>query len=150
MIINNKKKVRTLKRLFFLVSVLIALIALVLFLLDFTIYGISMVGVFALWFLYFQVSDYQYFEFSNENNKILLRYYKAVKFGKAEFNSIEFPQKILQNAFFENSVFGKMSDLTLVVKTKRGIAEYPSVSLTAVSKKDRKKVQATLHQILGV
>ena len=88
MIINNKKKVTSLKRLFFLVSVIIALITLVLFLLDFTIYGIAMVGVFTLWFLYFQVSDYQYIEFSNENNKILLRYYKAVKFGKVEFNSI--------------------------------------------------------------
>ena len=132
MIINNKKKIAALKRLFYLVSVIIALIALVLFLIDFTIYGILMVGVFALWFLYFQISDYQYIEFSDENNKILLRYYKAVKFGKAEFNSIEFPQKMLQNAIFENSIFGKMSDLSLNVKTKRGIAEYPSVSLTAV------------------
>ncbi|MBT3385976.1 MAG: hypothetical protein HN778_19470 [Prolixibacteraceae bacterium] len=150
MIINNKKKIAALKRLFYLVSVIIALIALVLFLIDFTIYGILMVGVFALWFLYFQISDYQYIEFSDENNKILLRYYKAVKFGKAEFNSIEFPQKMLQNAIFENSIFGKMSDLSLNVKTKRGIAEYPSVSLTAVSKEDRKRVQIILHEILGV
>lgn len=148
--INNKNKITALKRLFFLTSVLIALIALVLFLLDLTIYGISMVGVFALWFLYFQVTDYNYIEFSNENNKILLRFYKAVKFGKAEFNSIEFPQKMLQNASFENSVFGKRSDLALAVKTKRGIAEYPSVSLTAVSKEDRKKIQTVLNQILGV
>ena len=150
MIINNKKKVTSLKRLFFLVSVIIALITLVLFLLDFTIYGIAMVGVFTLWFLYFQVSDYQYIEFSNENNKILLRYYKAVKFGKVEFSSIEFPQKMLQKVIFENSIFGKMSDLTLNVKTKRGIAEYPSVSFTAVSIKDRKKIKAILYQILAV
>ena len=109
-----------------------------------------MVGVFTLWFLYFQVSDYQYIEFSNENNKILLRYYKAVKFGKVEFSSIEFPQKMLQKAIFENSIFGKMSDLTLNVKTKRGVAEYPSVSLTAVSMEDRKKIKAILYQILAV
>jgi hypothetical protein len=42
-----------------------------------------------------------------------------------------------------------MSDLVLVVKTKRGIAEYPSVSFTAVPKKDRRKVQDELLTILG-
>jgi hypothetical protein len=149
MIISNKKKVTFLKRLFFLVSVLIALAALVLFLLDFTLYGIGAVGVFALWFLYFQVADYQFIEFRHEGNRIILRYFKAVRFGSTEYNSIEFPQQILYRAYFENSIFGKMSDLVLVVKTKRGIAEYPSVSFTAVPKKDRRKVQDELLTILG-
>jgi hypothetical protein len=64
--------------------------------------------------------------------KIVLRYYKAVSLGNPRFNEIEFPQTMLKKAFFENSVFGKLSDFTLVVKTKRGVAEYPSVSLSAV------------------
>jgi len=150
MIIENKSRVVKLNRLFFLVSVIIAIVALVLFLLDFTLYGIGCVGVFALWFLYFQVVDYQYIKFSDENNKIVLRYYKAVKLGKAEFHSIEFPRQIIQNAYFENSMFGKMSDLTFIVKTKRGIAEYPSVSLTALPKEDRKRIQKVLNEILGM
>lgn len=133
-----------------MVSVFIAIAALVLFLFDFTIYGIAMVGVFALWFLYFQVADYHYIYFSNANNKILLRYYKAVRFGKGQYNSIEFPQYMLQNAYFENSMAGKMSDLTFVVKTKRGMAEYPSVSLTALSKEERRQMQEALNNILGI
>jgi prepilin signal peptidase PulO-like enzyme (type II secretory pathway) len=150
MIVENKSRVVKLKRLFFLVSLIIAIVALVLFLLDFTIYGIACVGVFALWFLYFQVIDYQYIKFSDENNKILLRYYKAVTFGKAGFNSIEFPKRIIQNAYFENSMFGKLTDLTFIVKTKRGIAEYPSVSLTALPKEERKRIQNVLNEILGI
>ena len=150
MIIENKSRVVKLKRLFFLVSVLIAVIALLLFLFDFTIYAIACIGVFALWFLYFQVVDYQYIKFSNENDKIVLRYYKAVRLGKAAFSSIEFPKQIIHNAYFENSMFGKLSDLTLIVKTKRGIAEYPSVSLTALSKEDRKRIQSALNEILGM
>lgn len=149
MIVENRSRVVKLKRLFFLVSVIIAIIALVLFLLDFTLWGIGCVGAFALWFLFFQVADYQYIKFSNENNKILLRYYKAVKFGKSEFSSIEFPQKIIQNAHFENTVFGKMSDLTLIVRTKRGVAEYPSVSLSALTKEERTRIQKALNEILG-
>ena len=148
--ISNRKKASKLKRTFFLVSVIIALGALALFLLDFTIYGIAMVGVFSMWYLYFHVADYQFIEFNDENDKILLRYFKAVKFGKSSYSAIEFPQQILHNAHFENSVFGKLSDLTFIVKTKRGIAEYPSVSLSAVPLEDRLKIQAALNQILGI
>ncbi|HKL33544.1 MAG TPA: hypothetical protein VJ919_13475 [Tangfeifania sp.] len=148
--IKNKKRVMVLRRLFFLVSLVIALVALALFLKDYTLYAIGTVGVFALWFLFFQVADYQYIEFSNENNKILLRYYKAVRFGKTDFHAIEFSQNLLHNAVFANSMFGKMTDLTLIIRTRRGIAEYPSVSLTALSPGERKSMQATLHKIIGV
>lgn len=148
MIIENKDRVAKLKRLFFLVSVIIAVFALVLFLLNLILYAIACLGVFTLWVLYFQVSDYNYIYFSDENNKILLRYYKAVRFGKGEYNSIEFPQYMLQNAYFENSMAGKMSDLTLIVKTKRGMAEYPAVSLTALSKEEKSRLQSSLNKVL--
>ncbi len=148
--ISNKDRTKFLRRLFFLVSLVIALGVLILFLLDLTIYAFILAGVFILWFLFFQVADYQYIEFNNDNNKILLRYYKIVRFGKTEFNSIEFPQRILYNAFFENSVFGKLTDLTLVVKTQRGIAEYPQVSLTALSLEERKRIRAVLFKMVGM
>ncbi len=150
MTLENRRKVVFLKRLFFLVSLFIALGALALFLVDLTLYAIGMAGVFALWFLFFQVADYQYIEFTDANNKILLRYFKAVRFGKTEYNAIEFPQQILYNVRFDDSLFGKMTDLTLIIKTRRGVAEYPSVSLTALSKEERKKIQEALNKTLGL
>lgn len=147
--INNKKKAVKLKRLFYLVSVAIAIATLLLFLFSEFIFGLAGVGVFSLWFLYFYVADYQFIEFSDDENKIVLRYYKAVRLGKSEYSSIEFPQQILHQAHFENSIFGKMSDLTLEVKTKRGVAEYPSVSLSAVSLTDRIKIKTLLIEIIG-
>lgn len=149
MIIDNKKRVKKIKRIFFLVSVFIAVIALTLFLIDYTYLALACVGVFSLWYLYFHVADYQYIEFCNDDNKIMLRYYKAIGLGGANYHSIEFPQEMLKNAEFENSVFGKMSDLTLLVKTKRGIAEYPSVSLSAMPVADRAKIKAALVDILS-
>jgi hypothetical protein len=150
MTITNQKNATRLKRIFFLVSVLIALVALALFLLDYTLFGIGMAGVFSLWFLYFHVADYLYVEYSDNNNRIVLRYYKAIRFGKGQFNSIELPQQLLKNAYFEHSLFGKLTDLTIIVQTKRGIAEYPSVSLSAFTLDDRKKIQASLNGILGI
>ncbi len=148
--ITNRKTASKWKRIFFLISVVIAITALALFLLDYTLYGLISVGVFSLWYLFFHVADFQYIEFLDENNKIILRYYKAVGFGNKEFNSIEFPQQILKMAQFENSIFGKLTDLTFIVKTKRGIAEYPSVSLSAVQLQDRKRIQESLNKILGI
>ena len=145
---NNKKQASKFKRIFFLVSIFIALGALGLFLTDYTFYALACVGVFSIWFLYFHVADYQFIEFSSENNKVVLRYYKAVRFGKGEYSSIEFPQNMLHKVYFENSIFGKMSDLTLLVKTKRGMAEYPSVSLSAVPIEIRRQMQEVLYEIV--
>jgi hypothetical protein len=150
MTITNKKRTAYIRRLFYMVSVIIAISSLILFMVDLSIYGLVMAGIFALWFLYFQVIDYQYIEFSDDNNKILLRYYKLIRFGKTEFNAIEFPQKILYNVTFENSIFGKMTDLTIVIKTRRGIAGYPPVSLTALSKVERGRMKTAFYNILGI
>ena len=146
--INNKRKTRTLKRLFYLVGLFIAIAALILFFIN-ILYVLYSIGIFSLWYLYFHVADYHYIEFSADNNKILLRYYKAIKLGGTEFNAIEFPREALQQVYFENSVFGKLTDITIIVKTKRGPAEYPSVSLTAVSHADRLKMQTVLNEIMN-
>ncbi|HSO86053.1 MAG TPA: hypothetical protein VLQ91_05850 [Draconibacterium sp.] len=147
--INNKKRTVVIKRIFFLVSVVLAIVALLLFLFDFLALALTSIGVFSLWYLYFHVADYQFIEFSDDNNRIVLRYYKVVSLGSPRFNEIEFPQQVLKKAFFDNSIFGKMSDVTLVVKTKRGIAEYPSVSLSAVNFEDRKKIAHSLNELLS-
>lgn len=146
--INNRKRAVVLKRIFFLVSVAIAIAALLFFLFDLTALALISIGVFSVWYLYFHVADYQFIEFNNEKERIQLRYFKAISFGRPKFNEIEFSQQILKNAHFDNSVFGKMSDVTLVVRTKRGIAEYPSVSLSAVSKTDRQKMASSINEIL--
>ncbi len=145
--LNNRQQATKFKRVFFLVSIFIALSALALFLLDHTIYGLASVGVFSIWYLYFHVADYQFIEFSDENNKVVLRYFKAIRFRKASYSSIEFPQHLLRKVYFENSIFGKMSDISFEVQTKRGLAEYPSVSLSAVLFEDRVKIQNALHNI---
>ncbi|MCY1721456.1 hypothetical protein OU798_13960 [Prolixibacteraceae bacterium Z1-6] len=147
--ITNRKATTRLKRIFFMVSGVIAIAALGLLMLDLIIYAFGAIGVFSIWFIFFLVADYQYIEYIDEKNKIVLRYYKAIGFGKNEFNSIEFPVAILKNAQFENSIFGKLSDLTLFIKTKRGIAEYPTVSLSALPLEDRIRIQESLRKILG-
>ncbi len=133
-----------------MVSAAIAITALLLFLLDHIFLGLACVGIFSLWLVYFLVADYHFIQFSDENNKIVLRYYKVLRFFGGEFSSIEFPKQMFHRAYFENSIFGKMADVTLEIKTKRGVAEYPSVSLSALSLMERRKMKTALIEILGV
>lgn len=146
--INNKKKIAKLKRVFYAGSGIIGILIVSLFLFNLFIPGLIGIGVFGLWFLYFQVADFQYIEYRDENGKIVFRFYKAVKFGRTEYQAIEFPHTMLKKAWFENSIFGKKSDVTLIVRTKRGLAEYPSVSLTALSLDERNQMEASMNRIL--
>jgi len=149
MTIKNTEKVSKIKKIFTMVSMAIALGITALFLLDHVMFALAGVGVFSIWYLYFHVADYQYIEYSDDDDKIILRYYKMINLGGKTYNSIEFPKYRLKKANFENSFFGKLSDLTLVIKTDRGIAEYPTVSLAGLNVEDRECIQESLNSIIG-
>ena len=65
--INNRQRAVKLKRTFFVVSVFLAIAALILFLLSYTYVALSLIGVFSLWYLYFMIADYQFIDFNTEN-----------------------------------------------------------------------------------
>lgn len=148
MTIKNTEKVSKIKKIFYLVSIFIALGILAMFLLDYVMYALAGAGVFSLWYLYFHVADYQYIEFADNNDKIVLNYYKIISLSGKSYHSIEFPKHRLRKAHFEHSFFGKLSDLTLIIKTQRGIAEYPTVSLAGLNLEDRKRIQESLNSII--
>jgi hypothetical protein len=145
--INNRQRALKLKRTFFIVSVILAVAALVLFLLSHTYWALSVIGVFSLWYLYFMIADYYFIEFKAERGMIRLRYFKAISFGGTSHNEIEFPQQILKKAVFENSFFGRNTDLTIFVRTQKGIAEYPNVSLTALTKDERERIADLFNSV---
>ena len=121
---------------------------LAMFFTDHDLYAILTGAAFFIWFFIFQLFDFHYVEFIYDKAKITLRYYPAVKFGKKEYNSIEFTEDVLHEARFETSFMGLVHDLSLAIKTKRGVAEYPDVSLTAVSGDDRNRISEILNGIL--
>lgn len=147
--INNYARALKYKRIFYIGGVVFALIILGLFLLNKVAWALIALGGFSLWYLYFHVADYRFIEFLEEDNRIILRFYKAIGFGPVRYQSIEFPKELLRKADFENSIFGKYSDLTLLIRTERGMAEYPAVSLSALSQKERFRLKRYFDQLLG-
>jgi hypothetical protein len=87
-----------------------------------------------------------YVYFSTENGKIVFRYYPLISILKNEYDSIEFPHQALFKFDIESSM--GFSDLEIVIKTKRGIAEYPSISLAAMSRNEIELIRAALEEII--
>lgn len=148
MIVDNSERIKRIKRLFYLISVLLVLSGTAQLFLDQTGRALIAGGILIVWFLLFQAIDFQYFYFSNEEGKITLRFYPAVKFGRKDYQTIEFATNLLHGYTIEKSMLGLVNDLTLLVKTKRGVAEYPSISMAALRKTDQVKIEKTLKELL--
>jgi hypothetical protein len=148
MIIENSKRIKRTKRLFYIGAVLWALASLIFFIAREDLFGFLSAIVVIVWFLAFQFIDLQYISFEVNNGKVILRYYPVVRFGRKDYSSIEFPVNMLHDYRMEKSVFNLVFDLILVVKTKRGIAEYPSVSLAALGKNERNTIEDQLRTLL--
>jgi hypothetical protein len=148
MIVDNSERIKHIKRLFYMISVLLVVSGAALLYLDQTGRALIALGVLVVWFLVFQAIDFQYIHFSSEKEKLVLRFYPAVKFGRKDYQTIEFPTNLLHEYTIEKSMFGTVNDLTILVKTKRGVAEYPSISMAALSKSDQMKIEKALRELL--
>jgi hypothetical protein len=90
---------------------------------------------------------FRYILFDIKDNKILLRYHGLGPVG-ANFKSIEFPAKNLAKFELQDAFWGFRKELILFQQTKKGLAKYPGVSLSAMSAKDREKLLAVLSNVL--
>ncbi len=131
-----------------MVSVLLLISALAFLSLDqFIQMGITL-GVLLIWVVVFQALDFRYIFLKIETDAFVLRYYTAVKFGRKDYQTIEFHPRLLHDFTFESSFFGLITDLTLVVNTSRGIAEYPSVSLAALDAQQLIAIRQALEELI--
>jgi hypothetical protein len=144
--VSNQKRSRQIKRTFNLTGIVIVLIGLILLWLKQDTAVLITAGVFALYVGIAQYANLCYVYFSTENGKVLIRYYPVVSILKKEYEAIEFAHSALVNFQVEKAM--GFADLTIAIRTKRGIAEYPSISLAALSKAEINQITAGLTEIM--
>ena len=148
MIVENNNRIKALKRVFYIGAGSWAISSLVFFLIGRDLQGFIAAGILLVWFLIFQFIDFQYVYFELTEEKLVLRFYSMVKFGRKDYQTIEFSPAYLYDYRIEKSVFGRVEDLILVIKSSRGIAEYPPVSLAALDRTNRQIIERNLKKIL--
>ena len=143
--ISNQSRSKQIKRTFNLIGIFIVIIGLIFLWLKNDIAFFIAAGIFAAFLGIAQFANLCYVNFNTGNGKVLIRYYPITSILKKEYESIEFPQHALVGFHIEKSI--GFADLNIVIKTKRGIAEYPSISLAALSKAEIDQISAALTEI---
>lgn len=89
--------------------------------------------------------DYNYIYFSDEGDKVMLRYFSMGFFNKKK-NSIEIPNKDFMGYSLEKKLYGFKEFIILIQNYKGKEANYPPVNITALSGKQREKLIASLER----
>jgi hypothetical protein len=144
--ISNQKRSKKIKQVFNTTGIVIALVALILLWLKKDTLVLITAGVFALYVGISLFINLCYINFNTDNGKVLIRYYPILSILKKEYESIEFDHQTLVNFQIENAM--GFADLLIAIKTKRGIAEYPSISLSALTKAEIEQIRVALTEIM--
>lgn len=144
--VSNQKRIAKIKQYFnFIVFTFIILIALFAWR-ENQLWTIIFGGLLILVIIGSQFMQINYLYYSSEGDKILIRYYPVIAFFGKEYSSIEFDKKLLYYAKVEH--MAGFSDLSIAVKTSKGIAEYPEVSLMGLSKAEVQLIENDLNKLL--
>ena len=143
--ISNQKRSKRIKQAFNLTGILVVLIGLTFLWLKMDVLIYVTVGVFIAFLGIFQFLNLCYVYFSSDNGKILIRYYPIISIFKTQYDSVEFQHQALLDFQIEKSM--GFSDLLIEIKTKRGIAQYPAISLTGLRKVEVDRIISELTEI---
>ncbi len=91
--------------------------------------------IYILFILKFYVTNYNYFSFNDEGNKLIFRFVSFRPFDN-EKKAIEIDKKKFGGYQFKRSYLNLKLELILKVSTKQGLANYPPISISALSDKD--------------
>jgi len=157
MVINNQKQAVSLKiQKTLALLILVIAIGLIYFtnVLAHGAFGFNMdqiagfiVGLFILYFLYHILRDHNYIYYSDTGNKFILRYFSLRPLADKK-KSIEFNKKELHKFELRRSLLGFRESIIIYRQTPKGIAKYPPVSITALSKPDKEKMMASLQKLI--
>jgi len=90
--------------------------------------------------------NYNYVYFSDESDKIILRYFSP-GFFTSKKNAIEIPKKEYSGYVLRSFLMGYRETISLQRQTPKGTASYPPVSITALSAQERRDLLFTLNSL---
>ncbi len=148
MTINNQNRASWIKLAYYLLIFLfLATIILLLYLninKPYQVIGIISASVISVIIFSFHL-NFNFIIYKEGDDKIILRYYPLHPFHD-NFKSIEIPKNCFAKYDLETKTFGLKPIVTLYQLTDKGIAKYPSVCLSALSKSERKKLIDSLSR----
>jgi hypothetical protein len=122
---------------------IIRLIKFPLFGMNDTAWTIILIGIWIILAFMPMVLNYQFFSYSDEGDCIIIRYFTAGIVGGRK-NSVEINKTTFSGYKIKTSFFGFIQSLVLFQKVQGGVATYPPVYISALSKEEKGKVIKSL------
>ena len=109
-----------------------------------TAWTLILVGIYLLVAFLPMFLNYQFIYFSDDGENIVLRYFTAGVVGGKK-NSVEINKKTFSGYKIESRLFGLIQSITLFQRFKEGVAKYPPVYISALTREERDKVLRSLN-----
>jgi hypothetical protein len=109
-----------------------------------TIWTSSFIVIWLVFALYPMVLNYHYISFTDEGDSIVFRYFIAGFFGGKK-NSVEIKKDNFAGYKSETKYFGLMCSVILYQRMREGVAAYPPIYISNLTKKERVRIFNTLY-----
>lgn len=108
--------------------------------------AIIFASIYVLYMVFNTLRQFHYIYFSDAGDRIVLRYFPMGAFTYKK-NAIEIGKKEFVGYEIQKPLFGLREKLILKAKTGKGLAKYPAVSITALTKKEKESLFQVLDRI---
>lgn len=112
-----------------------------------SVYIVFSTSVYVIYNIVKYVLNYTFLSYSDEGNKLIFRFISLRPFDNKR-NAIEILKKDFRRFKTSKSFFDLKEELILFVKTPKGVANYPSFSITALSLKQKSLLKNSLSQFV--
>lgn len=109
-----------------------------------TIWTVVLAAAWLILILIPLILNYQFVFFSDDTEKIIIRYFNAGIAGGKK-NSVEIDKRAFAGYKTDTRFFGLITSLTLFQKFNEGVAKYPPVYISALNKEEKER----LFKVLG-
>jgi hypothetical protein len=156
MIINIERTILRKSLSKFIVLIVLAILLCVLLFIPFqndfiknvenSLLAVFIAAAYVIYIVYESFRNYNYIYFSDESDKIVLRYF-APNFFTSKKNSIEIPKREFSGYTLQAFFLGYRENIILMSRTSRGIASYPPVSITALNNNEKHDLLLSLEKL---
>ncbi|HUX58377.1 MAG TPA: hypothetical protein VMV77_15510 [Bacteroidales bacterium] len=109
-----------------------------------TAWTVILVGIYLFIAFLPMYLNYQFIFFSDEGEVIVFRYFTAGIVGGKK-NSVEINKKSFSGYKIESRFFGLIQSITLSQQFKEGVAKYPPIYISALSREEKAKIIKSLN-----
>lgn len=144
---SNKNGVKKLRIVLLILGICWLMVMVVLIFLEMFTGLAILAGLFLVIALSIALLDFQYVKVAVVNNKLIVRYYSVFSVDRI-FQVIEFPVDRLRNVEVNKYFFGLKWNLKLTIRVQKGLADYPSVSLSGIPLRQRSQLVMELMKLI--